>query len=195
MVLNGHIHTYARFALLNPSGAVDTTNGIREVDRRHRRRVAAAGGRRARTRSRWPTSATSATCAWCCTRPATTPSSSPRRESSRTASPARATAPTVPPTNLNVSQTRRRRASRPTRASPYIVTVTQPRTTDQTNVTLTDTTAGERASRSRPRRRPAPAPAPPRSSASSARSRPGASATVTVNAPRSSRQPRSTGRR
>ncbi|HEY6473070.1 MAG TPA: metallophosphoesterase, partial [Acidimicrobiales bacterium] len=31
VVLNGHIHTYARFAQLNPSGAVDTANGIREV--------------------------------------------------------------------------------------------------------------------------------------------------------------------
>ena len=30
LVLNGHIHTYARFALLNPSGATDP-NGIREV--------------------------------------------------------------------------------------------------------------------------------------------------------------------
>jgi uncharacterized repeat protein (TIGR01451 family) len=30
LVLNGHIHTYARFAQLNPSGAVDP-NGIREV--------------------------------------------------------------------------------------------------------------------------------------------------------------------
>jgi acid phosphatase type 7 len=31
VVLNGHIHTYARFAFLNPSGQVDNTNGIREV--------------------------------------------------------------------------------------------------------------------------------------------------------------------
>jgi uncharacterized repeat protein (TIGR01451 family) len=31
VVLNGHIHTYARFAFLNPSGQVDSTNGIREV--------------------------------------------------------------------------------------------------------------------------------------------------------------------
>jgi uncharacterized repeat protein (TIGR01451 family) len=31
LVLNGHIHTYARFAPLNPSGAVDNANGIEEV--------------------------------------------------------------------------------------------------------------------------------------------------------------------
>ena len=31
VVLNGHIHTYARFAPLNPSGAVDNANGIEEV--------------------------------------------------------------------------------------------------------------------------------------------------------------------
>ena len=31
VVLNGHIHTYARFAFLNPTGQVDNTNGIREV--------------------------------------------------------------------------------------------------------------------------------------------------------------------
>jgi uncharacterized repeat protein (TIGR01451 family) len=31
LVLNGHIHTYARFAPLTPAGAVDTTNGITEV--------------------------------------------------------------------------------------------------------------------------------------------------------------------
>ena len=31
VVLNGHIHTYARFPLLDPSGHVDTTGGIREV--------------------------------------------------------------------------------------------------------------------------------------------------------------------
>jgi uncharacterized repeat protein (TIGR01451 family) len=31
LVLNGHIHTYARFAPLNPSGAVDSANGITEV--------------------------------------------------------------------------------------------------------------------------------------------------------------------
>lgn len=30
IVLNGHLHTYERFAPLNPSGAVDNTNGIRE---------------------------------------------------------------------------------------------------------------------------------------------------------------------
>jgi hypothetical protein len=31
VVLNGHIHTYARFQPLNPSGVVDTANGITEV--------------------------------------------------------------------------------------------------------------------------------------------------------------------
>ena len=31
LVLNGHVHTYARFALLNPSGATDAANGVREV--------------------------------------------------------------------------------------------------------------------------------------------------------------------
>jgi uncharacterized repeat protein (TIGR01451 family) len=31
VVLNGHVHTYARFGQLNPSGAADPANGIREV--------------------------------------------------------------------------------------------------------------------------------------------------------------------
>jgi len=31
VVLNGHIHTYARFGLLDPTGASDPANGIREV--------------------------------------------------------------------------------------------------------------------------------------------------------------------
>jgi uncharacterized repeat protein (TIGR01451 family) len=31
LVLNGHVHTYARFAPLNPSGGTDAANGVREV--------------------------------------------------------------------------------------------------------------------------------------------------------------------
>ena len=182
VVLNGHIHTYARFAPLNPSGAVDSTNGIREV-------IVGTGGESLQLAA-----------------PSANPN--PARQLSRSFGYLRMVlhptgydaqfinsagavkdsfsgtchGSTAPSTPLTVSQSVARERRRRTRAPTYTVTVHNPGTTDQTNVDLTDTPPANAQNISALAVDRAPARARARSSATSARWRPARRRRSTVQA-------------
>jgi uncharacterized repeat protein (TIGR01451 family) len=138
VVLNGHIHTYARFAMLNPSAQVDTTNGIREV-------IVGTGGESlqlaAPTSNPFPVAnfrnfgylrmvlhPTGYDAQFITSAGAVKDSFSGTCHGT-----------TAPPKNLKVSQTAPSGVQADSSVA-YTVTVTNPATTDQTNVKLTDTT-------------------------------------------------------
>jgi uncharacterized repeat protein (TIGR01451 family) len=138
LVLNGHIHTYARFAPLTPAGAVDTTNGITEV-------IVGTGGESLQAASsaanpkplnnqrlfgylRMVLQPTGYTAAF------VTSSGATKDSFSGTCHGAGA-----PPKPLTISQSASAESVQADSPVTHTVTVTNPGTADQTNVVVTDT--------------------------------------------------------
>ena len=136
VVLNGHIHTYARFAPLDPSGNTDSANGIREV-------IVGTGGESLQSAA---ANATPAPLANYRTFGYLRMVLQPTGYDAQFIASSGAVKDTFsgtchgsspPPAALQISQTAPASVQADASAT-YTVTVTNPGATDQTNVTVTD---------------------------------------------------------
>jgi uncharacterized repeat protein (TIGR01451 family) len=136
VVLNGHVHTYARFGPLDPSGNPDSASGIREV-------IVGTGGESLTSAAAGATPAPLATYrTFGYLRMVLHPTGYEAQFIDSTGAvkdtfSGTCHGTTPPPAGLDISQTAPSSVEADTDAT-YTVTVTNPGTADQTNVTVTD---------------------------------------------------------